>query len=50
MTPSHNDDHSGELQEPSKKVVSKAIETQDLLVENAKNGIDDSQQQLQTFR
>lgn len=30
---------AGELQESSKKVVSKAIEAQDLLVENAKNGV-----------
>lgn len=32
----------GELQEPSKKVVSKAIEAQDIMVENAKNGTVDA--------
>ena len=32
---------AGELQESSKKVVSKAIEAQDLLVENAKNGVNE---------
>ncbi len=30
---------AGELQEPSKRVISKAIEAQDILVENAKNGV-----------
>jgi hypothetical protein len=36
---------TGELQEPSKKVISKAIEAQDIMVENAKNGIEDPTQQ-----
>lgn len=35
---------AGELQEPSKRVVSKAIEAQDILVENVKNGLDESGQ------
>lgn len=37
---------TGELQEPSKRVVSKAIEAQDILVENAKNGLDESGQPM----
>ncbi|MEW5305808.1 MAG: hypothetical protein WDW38_000208 [Sanguina aurantia] len=32
---------AGELQEPSKKAISRVIETQDQLVENAKNGVND---------
>ncbi|GAX78239.1 hypothetical protein CEUSTIGMA_g5681.t1 [Chlamydomonas eustigma] len=36
---------AGELQEPSKKVISKAIEAQDIMVENAKNGMEDPTQQ-----
>jgi uncharacterized protein (UPF0332 family) len=34
---------SGELQEPSKKAISRVIEVQDQLVENAKNGTEDGQ-------
>jgi hypothetical protein len=32
---------AGELQEPSKKTISRCIEAQDQLVENAKAGIED---------
>ncbi|GFH17859.1 AP complex subunit sigma, partial [Haematococcus lacustris] len=32
---------AGELQEPSKKAVAKAISDQDQLVENAKNGVEE---------
>jgi len=34
---------AGELQEPSKKAISRVIEVQDQLVENAKNGAEDGQ-------
>lgn len=37
---------AGELQEPSKKVVQKVIESQDQLVENAKSGILNDETQL----
>jgi AP-1 complex subunit sigma 1/2 len=37
---------AGELQEPSKKAIGRVIEAQDLLVENAKNGIEEDQMRL----
>jgi hypothetical protein len=36
---------AGELQEPSKKAITRLVEAQDLLVENAKNGTDGEAQQ-----
>ena len=37
--------HAGELQEPSKRNISRVIEAQDLLVENAKNGVEEGTHQ-----